>query len=65
MGSWGYYSWPREPTDAEWWEEERRESERYAMERREADWEARPTYEELMAMEDSGMNGGEIGEWQS
>lgn len=51
MGVWGYYQYPTEPTDAEWWEQEARMA---------AEDDAVPTYDELMAREDSGYFGSEV-----
>ena len=54
MGTWGYYSYPTEPpglSDAEWWRQEAEFA---------AEDDAVPTYEEMMAMEDSGYLGSEV-----
>ena len=54
MGAWGYFEWPSEPpglSDAEWW---RQEAE-FACED-----DAMPSYEELMAREDSGYFDSEV-----
>lgn len=54
MGSWGYYSYPIEPpglSDDEWWRQEAR----FACED-----DARPTHDEMIAMEDSGLLDAEI-----
>lgn len=47
MGSWGFYDWPTEPPTRDdsyydWLDDER-----------EAEWEARPTYDELMEQYDN------------
>jgi hypothetical protein len=54
VGAWGYFEWPTEPpglSDAEWW---RQEAE-FACED-----DARPSYDEMMAMEDSGYLDSEV-----
>lgn len=54
MGTWGYFQYPTEPpglSDAEWWRQEAEFA---------AEDDARPTYEELMAREDSGYLDSEV-----
>lgn len=51
MGSWGFFDHPTEPTDEEWWKIEARMA---------AEEDAWPTYDELMAREDSGFFGSEV-----
>ena len=54
MGAWNPYQYPTEPpglSDAEWWRQEAKFA---------AEDDARPTYEELMAREDSGFFDSEV-----
>ena len=54
MGTWGYFQYPTEPpdlTDEQWWAKEAEFA---------AEDDAVPTYDELMAREDSGYLGSEV-----
>ena len=54
MGTWGYFSYPTEPpglSDDEWWRQEAEFA---------AEDDAVTTYDEMMAMEDSGYLDSEI-----
>jgi hypothetical protein len=55
MGTWGRYSYPTEPSGSDyegdqWWDDWEARAER------EMEWEAKPTYEELMVQYENEVN---------
>lgn len=50
MDAWGWYGLPSEPVT---WEDHLIEAHYRALEAREMEWDARPTYEEMMEMDDN------------
>lgn len=50
MGSWGFYEQPTEPPTRDEWTVD---AAYRALEEREMEWDALPTYEEMMEMDDN------------